>query len=212
MEGVELDMKSKEGDPIVEGVNAKVCSKCGELKLYTDFALAARNKSGIGAACKSCVREHSRQYRAKNPEKRRQSWREYQFKKRYGMTEQEVRNLKRLQGSFCPACQSEVDPETLVYDHCHTTGNYRGIICSKCNTGIGKCGDNLEGLLKRAVYLSSAKGGLDHPGAREAITDYLRQIIFNVGCLGLPGHLDSPLALEPKLFQVPEVGEEHGAA
>tara|TARA_R100000742_G_C4257386_1_gene75248 strand:+ start:391 stop:546 length:156 start_codon:yes stop_codon:yes gene_type:complete len=33
---------------------------------------------------------------------------------------------------------------------------YRGWLCSNCNTGIGKLGDNIEGVQKAVDYLEDA--------------------------------------------------------
>lgn len=41
----------------------------------------------------------------------------------------------------------------LLVDHCHKTGNFRGWTCRNCNQGIGKLGDNVEGLIKALNYL-----------------------------------------------------------
>lgn len=38
-------------------------------------------------------------------------------------------------------------------DHDHDTETFRGWICEKCNIGIGKLGDTLEGLTKAVEYL-----------------------------------------------------------
>ena len=43
----------------------------------------------------------------------------------------------------------------IVLDHCHDTESFRGWICYACNQGIGKLGDNLEGVVKAALYLSN---------------------------------------------------------
>ena len=59
VEGVELDMKSKEGDPIVEGVNAKVCSACRELKPFSEFMKHRNKKYGVGNQCRSCLRRYT---------------------------------------------------------------------------------------------------------------------------------------------------------
>jgi hypothetical protein len=39
-------------------------------------------------------------------------------------------------------------------DHDHKTGKFRGWICHNCNQGIGKLGDDLEGICRAALYLS----------------------------------------------------------
>jgi hypothetical protein len=38
-------------------------------------------------------------------------------------------------------------------DHCHSTGQIRGVLCCECNTGIGKLGDNAEGVRRALAYL-----------------------------------------------------------
>lgn len=45
----------------------------------------------------------------------------------------------------------------LCLDHDHATGEFRGWICSACNTGIGKLGDGLKGVLNAMAYLCRAK-------------------------------------------------------
>lgn len=52
----------------------------------------------------------------------------------------------------CDCCGLEYS-KRLVTDHEHGTTNIRGLLCHSCNTGIGKLGDNLEGLLKAVDYL-----------------------------------------------------------
>lgn len=39
------------------------------------------------------------------------------------------------------------------WDHDHETGKFRGWLCVKCNTGLGKLGDNIEGLERALAYL-----------------------------------------------------------
>lgn len=130
------------------------------------------------------------------------------YYRKYGLTMEEYDLMVAAQDGCC-AVSGKPHPR-LVVDHCHKTGFVRGLLEPNVNRAIGHLGDDLEGILKLGVYLSQR--GLDHPGARETVTDYLRQIILNVGSLSLLRHLDTPLALEPELFEVPEVGEEHGAA
>lgn len=44
--------------------------------------------------------------------------------------------------------------KTLHLDHNHDTGKFRGWLCFDCNTGIGKLGDDIEGLLIAVQYLA----------------------------------------------------------
>lgn len=45
----------------------------------------------------------------------------------------------------------------LAVDHCHTTGKIRELLCNRCNTTIGRVGDNPELLIKMANYIIKHK-------------------------------------------------------
>ena len=53
--------------------------------------------------------------------------------------------------SKCDCCGKETDK--LNFDECHETDTHRGWICSPCNLGIGRLGDNEEGILKALEYI-----------------------------------------------------------
>ena len=53
----------------------------------------------------------------------------------------------------CEACGDLPGKKALNLDHCHVTNAFRGWLCGNCNTGIGKLGDNEEGLLQALAYL-----------------------------------------------------------
>lgn len=46
---------------------------------------------------------------------------------------------------------------SLSKDHDHNTGKFRGMLCTKCNLGLGKFSDNPELLIKAANYLNQSK-------------------------------------------------------
>ena len=68
-------------------------------------------------------------------------------------------------GTPCECCGKT--EQSLCWDHCHETHEHRGWLCSNCNTGIGKLGDDIEGVIKALDYLGSVnklkahQGGLD---------------------------------------------------
>tara|TARA_R100000781_G_scaffold112998_1_gene80790 strand:+ start:744 stop:995 length:252 start_codon:yes stop_codon:yes gene_type:complete len=54
-------------------------------------------------------------------------------------------------GTPCECCGDSTS--VLNWDHDHETKEHRGWLCTNCNTGIGKLGDNLEGVTKAVEYL-----------------------------------------------------------
>ena len=66
----------------------------------------------------------------------------------------DVRKNAPPQPDRCACCHRE---KKLQVDHLHGSTTFRGWLCSGCNTGMGKLGDNLEGILQAAVYLENDK-------------------------------------------------------
>ena len=54
----------------------------------------------------------------------------------------------------CDCCHKD---KKLQRDHIHGATTFRGWVCRNCNTGMGALGDNLEGLLRAAIYLEKDK-------------------------------------------------------
>lgn len=52
----------------------------------------------------------------------------------------------------CQICKATAAKKYHL-DHCHTTGKFRGLLCSKCNNGLGMLGDNSSTLIKALDYL-----------------------------------------------------------
>lgn len=71
--------------------------------------------------------------------------------RRYGLTNEDLAELDR--GVPCAICESTA---TSV-DHCHSTGAIRGYLCTDCNLGLGKMGDDPDRLRRAADYLEKAK-------------------------------------------------------
>ena len=59
----------------------------------------------------------------------------------------------RPEPEACESCGRRTG-KTLHVDHDHATGKFRGWLCLQCNCALGLAGDNLEGVLNLAVYLS----------------------------------------------------------
>ncbi len=72
--------------------------------------------------------------------------------KGYNITVQEYDQMEKKQGGLCAIC-GQMDRRRLSIDHCHTTGEIRGLLCSNCNTGLGFFKDDRDTLAKAITYL-----------------------------------------------------------
>ena len=79
------------------------------------------------------------------------------------VTREEYTEFLVKQGGKCAICgnfetvkrKSTGITFKLCVDHCHTTGRVRGLLCNKCNLGLGKFKDNPESLITAYKYLST---------------------------------------------------------
>lgn len=124
----------------------RTCTRCDVPKPLDEFYLLNGKPR---AHCKGChnTRLSSEEIRNNN------------LKRKYGMTSEEYEAMSAEQGHVCAICG---EPETLVrkgqaerlsVDHCHTTGEVRGLLCAHCNHGIGKFKDSPELLRAALAYL-----------------------------------------------------------
>jgi hypothetical protein len=77
--------------------------------------------------------------------------------KSYGITREDYDRMLVDQGFCCQICgihQTELKKK-LHIDHDHATGTIRGLLCSRCNLGIGHFDDNAELLRVVVAYLES---------------------------------------------------------
>lgn len=56
---------------------------------------------------------------------------------------------------LCECCGEK--PYKWHLDHDHSDDSFRGWICEGCNTGIGKLGDNIQGIVNALNYLMMAR-------------------------------------------------------
>ena len=71
----------------------------------------------------------------------------------------QVKENRPPEGTPCEKCKTPMVykrcAQMMCFDHDPDTNKFRGWLCQNCNTGIGKLGDNLEGLLEAVRYLST---------------------------------------------------------
>jgi hypothetical protein len=94
---------------------------------------------------------NQRRWRKAHPERAQKtlnSWRARNRGSLYGLNTVSFRALVKAQQGCCLICQRKTSD--LCIDHDHRTGNVRGLLCRKCNLGIGLLLDS-PALLTRAV-------------------------------------------------------------
>ena len=78
-------------------------------------------------------------------------------RKKYNQAQwlRQVKKLEEIAGRPRPErCEICDEIDTICFDHDHKTGLFRGWICKRCNTVLGKVQDNPELLQKLIKFLS----------------------------------------------------------
>jgi hypothetical protein len=129
----------------------KNCTKCGEQKPLSDFYKSVKSYDGLQSCCKLCHKAVCKISHVAHKIKRNLYNKKYNIEKNYGISFDDYLNLIKSQNGNCQICKSVlIAGKNTHLDHCHTTGKIRGVLCGKCNTGIGQFNDSLE-LLKSAL-------------------------------------------------------------
>lgn len=147
------------------------CVDCG--------AQVYRKRPGVRPPkrCKECQRERNNAYQRqynKSPERRKycrermrelraENYREFQdrsIKHRYGVSLEYCERIFEAQDGRCAICDQPIprldsakDRKFVCIDHDHKSNKVRGILCSKCNSGLGFFGDDQVLLPKIIDYL-----------------------------------------------------------
>lgn len=88
---------------------------------------------------------------------------EAQIKCQYGISVEEYANQRHvMQRNTCPICFCLLvgihkENNSPVIDHNHITGEFRGILCHKCNRALGCFQDNIDILELAVLYLQKHK-------------------------------------------------------
>jgi hypothetical protein len=113
--------------------------------------------------CAECSAEFRRRSQKKGRLKRGSTHnRDYTLRKKYGIGLEEANERLAAQGGVCPICREDIEiplddrKATGVVDHCHDTGEVRGILCNLCNRGLGGLRDSVRLLRAAAAYLEPA--------------------------------------------------------
>lgn len=165
---------------MAQEIKIKFCPQCIQDKATDDFHKDSQKSDGFCSYCKLCVKSRRASWYQLNREARVaavQEWRDenrelfqanskaYRAANKYAIRDQKLRSMYGItlvywnalflkQGERCAICKSfHPGPKGWQTDHCHSTGNVRGILCVSCNLGLGVFKDNSSSLREAANYL-----------------------------------------------------------
>jgi hypothetical protein len=154
------------GPPIASGRrsrkswNEKRRKRYAEDEGYRKQTLA-RNHAYYQAHKQEIAAQHRQRY-ATDSEYRaqRREWNAYRrrstrIKRCYGISPEQYEALLTRQDDACAICRRRSD-EPLVVDHCHLTGEVRGLLCRGCNLGLGNYKDDRRLMAAAIAYLARA--------------------------------------------------------
>ncbi|MFC9974448.1 endonuclease VII domain-containing protein [Spirillospora sp. NPDC127200] len=124
----------------------KYCARCEEVKPVDAFGSNRSQPDGRTTYCRPC---HNRVV-VENKTRNHGSVRSYLLKLRYGITEAEMKVLRERQGGICVIC---LGSPAVHVDHSHLTGLVRGMLCFRCNGGLGQFEDDVWRVKEAADYL-----------------------------------------------------------
>ena len=81
------------------------------------------------------------------------------------VTDAEYEALLEAQGGVCRICRGpEIAGRSLAVDHDHLSGRVRGLLCGRCNLGLGTFKDDPALLAAAIEYLTTTREApLGHP-------------------------------------------------
>lgn len=162
---------------MIDGIKYKICTKCGELKLYdSEYFNLPRNRKT--SACKKCLNVSREDRRKRDPEKYKLLLRDKKLRQKFGITIETLQQMTARQNNQCFICggtnKNNIHP--LGVDHNHETGQIRKLLCSQCNTALGHTKENYLTIIRLLWYLYIHNNNIEM-----TFDDFIKQdIIFTI--------------------------------
>lgn len=143
---------------IIDGLEHKKCSNCNFNRTLSCFSLSSKEADGLHSWCKKCNNEYQyKRYhdtpievRQERTRRKKDQLKVNRLMTRYGLTPDMIAELSKQQNYQCLICDCPIE----VVDHDHKTGKFRGLLCRRCNNGLGFFRDNIEFLQNAIKYLN----------------------------------------------------------
>lgn len=133
--------------------SVKRCKKHGYIRASQSYKILNSNSY----RCRLCKYKNNHK-----PDESYKKIRQERFLiKRYGIDNDAYSIILSNQNDSCAICKTKNlnfnsrtnKSRRMAVDHCHSSGKIRGILCHKCNTGLGSFQDNISILENALNYL-----------------------------------------------------------
>lgn len=139
---------------IISPGETKICTFCKEDKEINkdNFYFTGGN---FKSRCIKCYHGNWNKKSKDGPKSKKQN----NLKARFNIDSEQYEHMLENQNGVCDICKKEEAKILkgtacrLSVDHCHKTGEIRGLLCARCNTGLGMFGDNVDVLLSAIEYI-----------------------------------------------------------
>lgn len=139
------------------------CPSCNTLLELGKFV---KLHEGTAVYCLLCANNRSKlrtkEERAEYYSKRKTIVRNSILKSKFGINKEQYREILVRQRNKCAICgkvnqENSIDGKSFAVDHDHKTGKIRGLLCTRCNPGLGFFNDDTKLLRKAINYLKKAQ-------------------------------------------------------
>jgi|SRR5579871_1220575 len=148
----------------IDEFGVQVCKRCERKLPLSQFSPNKDMRLGVLKTYKRCNSEKAMEWADRNYDRVFEA----HLRRQFGITTEQYEEMVAAQGGVCAICGTppvlhrarkggrrqgrQVSPR-LVVDHDHCTGTVRGLLCVRCNRGIGFLKDNPAILRSALEYL-----------------------------------------------------------
>lgn len=120
----------------------KTCTTCGKVKPLRGFHKKNINKDGYQDKCKACTKQYMLE----------------RSLAKLGLSLEEYQTMVEQHSNLCGICYTEeLSGAGLCIDHDHSNNKVRGLLCNRCNRGLGLLGDGMESIKAVVAYLEKTQ-------------------------------------------------------
>jgi len=139
--------------------NATAEQWAANLEYHKRFGAQDKRKEyrrGWYAKNRDLTKGRTKQWQSENPQRHAAFVQKAQLFRNYGILPSQYGAMLSGQDGVCAICGETCSRgNRLCVDHCHDSMAVRGLLCGKCNSGLGMFRDNPDLLRKAAEYLAA---------------------------------------------------------